>query len=557
MLEKLRLHNFRCFEDYEITFSDFDVVVGKNNTGKSTIVDALKLVANVCRYGLYRGRYLEDRDIPFSQTNLRFDYHEEDTAVQALFSDNIEIDIAFPYGGRPTVDIPRKLSKEELRNLLGIIPPVGTFEESERIIDNKYLRSVLVSHLTPRHFRNVWYQMPEGFQEFQNVIKSTWPGYTIEAPEVYDMNYLRMFFREHLITREIFWAGHGFQVWLQLMTFLIELGRVDTLVLDEPDIFLHSDMQKKLVSICRDRCNQVIVATHAVDIIEEVKPEDIITVDKNSNESMRLSDINEVQTCITQLGSTQNLKLVHLYRGKTCLFVEGNDFTYLKNFAGKLDCPSFVHQDGFSHIPLGGFFNWERLIDFPWILKNAIGEVIKCYVVLDRDYHTPDEISEIISTLEKQGVKAHIWMKKELENYAINFEALYRTFRSKFGKKYGNTNVPISRLQFESKLLSIFEEFKSHVISQLIASRCRRNPSIDVSTASKQVMAEFDENWKNIEYRRNIIPGKDFFSSLNSWLNNEYHIAISVGSAINYLQAHEIDPEVHEVIDDFVAFVAS
>ena len=117
MLEKLRLQNFRCFKDYEITFSDFDVVVGKNNTGKSTIVDALKLVANVCRYGLYRDRYLEDRDIPFSQTNLRFDYHEEDTAVQALFSDNIEIGIAFPYGGRPTVDIPRKLSKEELELL--------------------------------------------------------------------------------------------------------------------------------------------------------------------------------------------------------------------------------------------------------------------------------------------------------------------------------------------------------------------------------------------------------------------------------------------------------
>lgn len=556
MLKKLRLQNFRCFEDHEITFSGFDVVVGKNNTGKSTMVDALKLVANVCRYGLYRDRFLENRDIPFSQVNLRFDYREKATTVQASFSDNIEINLAFPYGDRPTVDVPHRLAKERLRNLLGIIPPVGTSEESETIGDIKYLRSILVSHLTPRHFRNVWYLMPDGFDELQDIIAKTWPGYTIEAPEVHAINQLQMFFREDRILREVFWAGHGFQVWLQLMTFLIKLGRVDTLVLDEPDIFLHSDMQKKLVNICRDRSNQVIVATHAVDIIEEVSPEDVITIDKNSDKSTRLSDINEVQTCITQLGSTQNLKLVHFFRGKTCLFVEGNDFSYLKNFARKLNYPSFVQEDGFSHMPLGGFTNWVKLIDVPWIFKNAIKEVIKCYVVLDRDYHMSDEIDEIIRKLEGHGVKAHIWTKKELENYAINSEAVYRAFTSKFGMRYGTASVPISHAEFKNKFLSIFEGFKPYVESQLIDSFHQRNPSIAVSTASMRVKSKFGEDWKDIEYRMNVIPGKEFFSKLNLWLNREYHIAVSVSSAISHLQDNEIDQEVRDVIGDFVNFVA-
>lgn len=153
---------------------------------------------------------------------------------------------------------------------------MGTFEETEKLGDERYLRSILISHLTPRHFRNIWHYFNEEFDEFQEILKETWPGYTVEPPEIKSIeNRIEMFFRENNITREIFWAGHGFQVWLQLMTFLVKLGRKETLILDEPDIYLHSDMQKKLVNICKERSNQVIIATHAVDIIEEVEPEDI------------------------------------------------------------------------------------------------------------------------------------------------------------------------------------------------------------------------------------------------------------------------------------------
>ena len=180
MLEKLRLQNFRCFEDYEIQFGDFNIVVGKNNTGKSTIVDALKLTANVCRYATYRDEHLKDRDVPFSLTNLTYNYREDDAEVEAFFSDKIQTRIQFPYDGRPRVEIPHNVGREKLRNLLGVIPPVGTLEESEKLGDDKYLRSVLISHLTPRHLRNIWHLFPEGFEEFQSIIKETWPGYIID-----------------------------------------------------------------------------------------------------------------------------------------------------------------------------------------------------------------------------------------------------------------------------------------------------------------------------------------------------------------------------------------
>src|SRR5213592_997683 len=45
MLVGLDLKNFRGFEDHHIPLRDLTVIVGRNNAGKSTILEALRLVA--------------------------------------------------------------------------------------------------------------------------------------------------------------------------------------------------------------------------------------------------------------------------------------------------------------------------------------------------------------------------------------------------------------------------------------------------------------------------------------------------------------------------------
>ncbi len=45
MLTELRLINFRCFKDHVIPLRRNTIIVGKNNAGKSTVIDALRLVS--------------------------------------------------------------------------------------------------------------------------------------------------------------------------------------------------------------------------------------------------------------------------------------------------------------------------------------------------------------------------------------------------------------------------------------------------------------------------------------------------------------------------------
>ena len=79
-----------CFKNYIVDLDKFNLIVGRNNAGKSTLIDALKVISNSRRYAPYRrlmekpiklrnneetyGFYLDNRDIPFSLDNLQYNY---------------------------------------------------------------------------------------------------------------------------------------------------------------------------------------------------------------------------------------------------------------------------------------------------------------------------------------------------------------------------------------------------------------------------------------------------------------------------------------------------
>ena len=69
---------------------------------------------------------------------------------------------------------------------------------------------------------------------------------------------LRMTCPEERMPRELFWSGFGFQVWCQMLTFIVRAKDASVLVIDEPDIYLHSDLQRQRVSILRDLGTNIV-----------------------------------------------------------------------------------------------------------------------------------------------------------------------------------------------------------------------------------------------------------------------------------------------------------
>src|SRR5208337_62276 len=179
----------------------------------------------------------------------------------------------------------------------------------------------LHTHLASRHFRSFWFYYPQGFDEFADLVAETWPGMEVERPEQSDETVL-MFCREKRMTRELFWAGFGFQVWCQLLTHITRSAKATLLVVDEPEIYLHPDVQRQLVDLLRHIGPDILAATHSSEIIAEAEPSEIMLVDKRGTSAKRLSDVGEVQAALNLIGSIQNITLAQLARTRKVVFVE-------------------------------------------------------------------------------------------------------------------------------------------------------------------------------------------------------------------------------------------
>ena len=49
MLKQITLENYRCFKKSQLTVRDLTVIVGKNNAGKSTAIEAIRIISMATR----------------------------------------------------------------------------------------------------------------------------------------------------------------------------------------------------------------------------------------------------------------------------------------------------------------------------------------------------------------------------------------------------------------------------------------------------------------------------------------------------------------------------
>ena len=88
---------------------------------------------------------------------------------------------------------------------------------------------------------------------------------------------------------EIGMMGSGLQMWLQIIWFISHCPKSGTIVLDEPDVYMHPDLQRRILFLVKQRFAQTIIATHSVEIISAVEPRQIVTVDKKSRKNKESS----------------------------------------------------------------------------------------------------------------------------------------------------------------------------------------------------------------------------------------------------------------------------
>lgn len=583
---RVEFTRFKAFRAFRLDLKKFNIMVGPNNAGKSTVLAAFRILAAALRRatarrpelvrgpnGLVLGYKIDLAAISIAEENIFYNY-EEDESAQVVFhlSNGNSLTLFFPEPGAclllpnaqdQSFSSPAAFSSQ-FNCAIGFVPILGPVEHNEPLFEKDAARLALFNYRAARNFRNIWHHYPERFEEFREVLKQTWPGMDIERPEVdrsHERPRLHMYCPEKRIPRELFWSGFGFQVWCQMLTHIIQSQKSSIFLIDEPDIYLHAELQRQLLGLLRNLGPDILLATHSTEIITEAEADEILLINKERRSARRLRNPADVEHLFEVLGSNINPILTQLAKTRRALFVEGKDFQILARFALKLGDREVANRRDFAVVPVEGF-NPERIRSLKHGMETTLGGRIVAGAIFDRDYRSAEECASIRAECEAFCHFAVVHPRKEVENFLLVPEAMDRALQQRLEDRARRGGGVMAFEPLAQEVLDEFSRLKKAYVASQLASEARRfsrtsTPQRHETEVMEPVYAAVETAWTNFEGRISAIPGKDALADFNRRAQELYGVSITPTAVIGVMLADEVPVEIQKLIQDIKSFSKS
>jgi hypothetical protein len=572
MITSLRLANFKGFEEFTVRFRGQAFLAGPNNAGKSTVLSALRVAARLERIARRRtvDREVKERgsvipaysfsseEVGLVDENLRHEFRQEEVRLELIFKGNARLTAVWPAptaqrdpyfylvtADRAFVRRPRELDSSI--GTFGAVPVLTPVDQEEEIRSDKYLRAAVDSRLASRHFRNQlrllkqdWHTADASANRLDEFFAFARPWLpSLRLRELHDRSsegspYLDLYYEEgpRRTLKEVFWAGDGMQIWVQLLFHVYRLQHVDSLLLDEPEVFLHPDLQRRLVRLLETTGQQAIVATHAPDMLAEASQDSVVWIERSRRAAVRAPNPAVLLELSRALGTNFSLPLGRALRARVVLFVEGLDMKMIRNLAATLGFEHVAHEEAVVVQRLIGFSNWEHVEPFAWLTETLLQGSVALVVFLDRGYQTNTAADAIIERLGRVSVAAHVWTRKELESYLLVPDAIARL-----------SGADASWIL--DQLVETTETMKHALAARRLQERLKEDVDADHHqvTVTEAFWNEFDTEWRDVQWRLGVCDPKKLMSELNRALASAGHETISAQRLSAELEEDEIADE--------------
>lgn len=469
MISRLILSNFKSVGHQVYEFGSFDLLVGRNNSGKSTVLQALA-IWQYCIDEFHLTRRSGSKGIqvvlpnftalPVPEFNLlwkdRTDRQWPIVDGKRGKQEYILIEIVVEWsdikGGRchsfgvqlryhsaqTIYAIPKEgwakfgeLDKAGSLPRIAYVPPFSGLEPTEKWLDRGNIREQvgkaqpgsvlrnLLLQVCPPAERDQFGKEPKGYlppsewQELQNVVER-WFTVKLLAPD----------YRPGVDTRitveyqqgdkryDVIAGGSGFHQTLTLLAFLYGY-RPTTILLDEPDAHLHVNLQREILDYFRRKANdtgvQFLIATHAEEFAKGVDPSQIVSLLKQAP-----SRIESTPAVLRAMADVSNEEIVRLQGSPFILYVEGqSDERILRAWADACQARDALDKVCFRTMNGGNKIDMKNRADEHFeSLKQVIPDVQRLMLFdLDEDdraFHPPADNPCLVE-----------WKRKNIENYLL------------------------------------------------------------------------------------------------------------------------------------------
>ncbi len=571
-LKKLQLENFKCYKKATISFKQLTIIVGENNAGKSCLIESLRLVAKAAqssRKRVYvsapqefdlpaniRGFYIDTQKLRIDLRIIIYYYNSSKYAkVIAHFFNKAKIEIylnqncafAVLYDSQDKIVTSKRQAEKIKIEAMGILPQIGPIRENEKLLSPDTVSGDKDTYLSSLHFRNeilTWGK--EFFEEFKLNSESSWDGLRIDPIDYnpVESDYINLLVKDNGFTAEIGKMGNGLQMWLQIMWFLARSKDCKLIILDEPDVYMHSDMQRKVLELVKNKFAQVIIATHSLEIISRVHPDNLLEINKKDKTMRYATDSLSAQKIIDDIGGVQNLALLKLGRTRKCLFVEGKDLKYINYFneilyGNQLDIPT---------IPFGGFNNIPRVYGTSNLFYSETTNQIKCYALADKDYRDPRIIEKVKDEATNEHLLLHVWHRKEIENYLIIPQILFKFIPKSACLTYDTFLKQLEAL-LDEQYDKVFDAYATQY--RMDCKELANGQQWDTATCNQNARAYLKEHWNTLDDKIALVGGKDFLSYLSKFYQDNFRVTLSAKKILDEVTSELISTEIIQFLEQF------
>ncbi len=475
MITKLALRNFKSVNEQVYEFTPFDLLVGRNNCGKSTVLQALA-IWQFCVDEFHRSRRSGSKGIqivlpnftalPVPEFNLlwkdRTDRHWPETngvkkQEYILIGINVEwrqasgetdsFGVELRYHSSQTIyaipDGGWKKFRECEQHLpkIAYVPPFSGLEPTEKWLDEapmrqqvgkgqpgSVLRNLLLRVFPPDPsdlFRVGKRNPPPDWAELAEAVQR-WFSVEIHEPEYNPSRdvYISVEYRQKDKDFDIIAGGSGFHQTLTLLAFLYGY-KPTTILLDEPDAHLHVNLQREILDYFKRKGQQIdiqfLIATHAEEFVRGVNAGELVSL--LNQVPKRVQSAPEV---LRAMADVSNEEIALLIASPYIVYVEGeSDERILRAWANACGAQDAMDQICFKSMGGGDKRGMKDRADEHFAaLKQIIPEVSRLMLF---DY---DERATYHPEADNPALAE--WKRKNIENYLLVSDA-WRRAAEKFG----------------------------------------------------------------------------------------------------------------------------
>lgn len=455
MLNQIRIQRFKNISDITLHLDRVNIIVGSNNAGKSSIIQAIQFGVSVAQTtSLERtARWVDDRlSTSIAPTQLVYSPLRDVYALapggvlKESEGQAIRINLQDETNNRVEIMVRKGRNKNVLISLNG-----RTLGESLQSIEEPY--SIFVPGLagipsveeykTPgivrkaaargdanNVFRNVLWllrQHEESWNRFLEDFHNIFPDLNINVnfnPERDEHINAIVHIGDEVLPIDA--AGTGVLQAIQILSY-VNVYRPKILILDEPDSHLHPNNQRRLarmlVGLAEERKFQIILTTHSRHLLDELSQNSKIHWIRKGD-IVQAEDNNEVNI-LMELGA---LDKGDLFQNVKCVV--------LTEDLNTRPIVTILSASGFNidEVDIWSYKGCSK-IDTAFALAAFVRKHSPSTKILlhrDRDYFTEEEIRTFRAEIEAANIYCFVTTGTDAESHFLNVEHIHYLYPTKW-----------------------------------------------------------------------------------------------------------------------------